>query len=288
MRKLLNTLYITNPVAYLSRDGENVVVKVDNQEQLRLPIHNLESIVCFGFLGVSPSLMSLCAERSVALSFLTESGYFLGKVIGPVSGNVLLRRKQYRMADDPEMSLNLARLFIAGKIANCRNILQRTVRDHSEHIDPNRISEVISILSIKQKQAIKAHEMNYLRGIEGEAAQAYFGVFDQMIVAQKEHFYMKGRNRRPPLDNVNSLLSFAYVLLMNEVRAALERGEQMEPLRGRAPWRAPFPIAEREACLHRAERGSSNERSAGTARKWACRLRQRLRTGFDGREAMTR
>ena len=222
MRKLLNTLYITNPVAYLSRDGENVVVKVDNQEQLRLPIHNLESIVCFGFLGVSPSLMSLCAERSVALSFLTESGYFLGKVIGPVSGNVLLRRKQYRMADDPEMSLNLARLFIAGKIANCRNILQRTVRDHSEHIDPNRISEVISILSIKQKQAIKAHEMNYLRGIEGEAAQAYFGVFDQMIVAQKEHFYMKGRNRRPPLDNVNSLLSFAYVLLMNEVRAALE------------------------------------------------------------------
>ena len=222
MRKLLNTLFITNPVAYLSRDGENVVVKVDNQEQLRLPIHNLESIVCFGFLGVSPSLMSLCAERSVALSFLTESGYFLGKVIGPVSGNVLLRRKQYRMADDPEMSLNLARLFIAGKIANCRNILQRTVRDHSEHIDPNRISEVISILSIKQKQAIKAHEMNYLRGIEGEAAQAYFGVFDQMIVAQKEHFYMKGRNRRPPLDNVNSLLSFAYVLLMNEVRAALE------------------------------------------------------------------
>ncbi len=222
MRKLLNTLYVTIPGAYLSRDGENVVVKVENHEQLRLPIHNLEGIVCFGFLGMSPSLMSLCTERDVALSFLTENGFFLGKVTGPVSGNVLLRRKQYRMADSPEASLNLARLFIAGKIANCRNVLQRAVRDHSGNIDSSQITQVIANLAIKQGQVIIAHEMNYLRGIEGEAAQAYFGVFDQMIVTQKDHFYLEGRNRRPPLDNVNALLSFTYVLLMHEVRAALE------------------------------------------------------------------
>ncbi len=222
MRKLLNTLYVTTPGSYLSRDGENIVIKVENQEQFRLPIHNLEGIVCFGFLGMSPSLMSLCAERDVALSFLTENGYFLGKVTGPVSGNVLLRRKQYRMADDPEMSVNLARLFIAGKIANCRNVLQRAVRDHSDQMDVSQINQVISVLSLKQDQAIKAQEMNYLRGVEGEAAQAYFGVFDLMIVAQKDHFFMNGRNRRPPLDNINALLSFTYVLLMHEVRAALE------------------------------------------------------------------
>jgi CRISP-associated protein Cas1 len=222
MRKLLNTLYVTNPGAYLSKDGENIIVKVENQEQLRLPIHNLEGVVCFGFLGVSPALMSLCAERGVALSFLSENGYFLGKVSGPVSGNVLLRRKQYRMADNSEDSLNLARLFISGKIANCRNVLQRAVRDHSDNIDADQINKTIATLLIKQGQAMTAKEVDVLRGIEGEAAQTYFGVFDQMIVTQKDHFYMHGRNRRPPLDNVNSLLSFVYVLLMHEVRAALE------------------------------------------------------------------
>ncbi len=222
MRKLLNTLYVTNPDAYISRDGENVLVKVDNQVQIRLPVHNLEGIVCFGFLGMSPSLMALCAERNVAISFLTTNGYFLGKVTGPVSGNVLLRRKQYRMADSEEDSVNLARLFISGKIANCRNVLQRSVRDHPGMPNVPAFSKVIGTLLEKQKQAIKAVEMNYLRGIEGEAAHAYFSVFDQMILIQKNDFFMRGRNRRPPVDNVNALLSFTYVLLMHEVRAALE------------------------------------------------------------------
>jgi CRISP-associated protein Cas1 len=166
--------------------------------------------------------MSLCAERKVALSFVSEGGRFLGRVTGPVSGNVLLRRKQYRMADDSNTCLDLSKLFIAGKIVNCKTVLQRAVRDHSQNINLVAIEDVIDKLSFKQKQVLNATNQNELRGYEGESAMNYFSVFDQLILQQKDDFVMDGRNRRPPQDNVNALLSFVYTLLMHEVRAALE------------------------------------------------------------------
>jgi CRISPR-associated protein Cas1 len=222
MRKLLNTLYVTTPESYLAKDGENVVIRVDDKEKFRMPVHNLEGIVCFGYMGASPGLMHLCAERNVALSFLTEHGRFLCRVSGAVSGNVLLRRTQYRMADDKEQSLRLARLFVAGKIANCRTVLQRAFREQNTGNNFVEIESAIHLMALKQKQVLQTSSADVLRGVEGEAAQGYFGVFDQLILAQKDDFFMMGRNRRPPKDNVNAMLSFVYTLLMHEVRAALE------------------------------------------------------------------
>lgn len=222
MRKLLNTLFVTTIESYLNRDGENIVVKVDNKELFRIPIHNIEGIVCFGFMGASPSIMSLCAERKVALSFISTSGRFLGRITGPVSGNVLLRRKQYRIADDPITCLEISKLFIAGKITNSRTVLQRALRDHSQTINISTLEEAVTKLSLKQKQVLKSKDQNELRGYEGESAMIYFSVFNQLILHQKEDFKLDGRNRRPPLDNVNALLSFTYTLLMHEVIAALE------------------------------------------------------------------
>lgn len=222
MRKLLNTLYVTTSGSYLAKDGENIVIRVENQDRFRVPIHNLEGIVCFGFMGASPALMALCAERNVALSFLSEQGFFLGRVTGKVSGNVLLRRKQYRMADDVETCLSLSRIFVAGKIANSKTVLQRSLRDHSKYVNSTSIGQVIEVLTLKQKQALRTQNVDVLRGVEGEAALEYFSVFDQLILTQKEDFFLNGRNRRPPLDNVNALLSFVYTLLMHEIRSALE------------------------------------------------------------------
>lgn len=222
MRKLLNTLFVTTPESYLSRDGENVVVRVDNKERFRIPVHNIEGIVGIGFLGASPSLMALCAERKVALSFVSESGRFMGRISGPVSGNVLLRRKQFRIADDELAALGLAKLFIAGKIANSKTVLQRAIRDHAATINTVSMEDAVTRLAFKQKQVLNAGHANELRGYEGESAMIYFSVFDQLILHQKNDFKMDGRNRRPPLDNVNAMLSFVYTLLMHEVRSALE------------------------------------------------------------------
>lgn len=222
MRKLLNTLYVTTHGAYLSKDGENIVIKVENEERFRIPVHNVEGIVCFGFMGASPSLMSMCAERNIAMSFLSENGYFLGRVSGPVSGNVLLRRKQYRLADDMQFSQQISCVFVAGKISNSKTVLQRVLRDHQDDVNRLVLEKAIHTLSVKQKQALKCVDNNVLRGIEGEAAFTYFGVFDQLIIAQKSSFYFNGRNRRPPMDNVNAMLSYVYTLLMHEVRSALE------------------------------------------------------------------
>jgi CRISPR-associated protein Cas1 len=222
MRKLLNTLFITTPDSYLAKDGENVVVRIGDEERFRLPIHNIEGIVSFGYTGASPALIGLCAERNVGISFLTEHGRFWGRVSGPVRGNVLLRRKQYRWADDPQKSLEIARLFIAGKITNCRSVLQRAIRDHASDTNLQALSDAINLLEIRQKQALKANNADTLRGIEGDAANTYFGVFNHLIVSQKNDFVMDGRNRRPPKDRVNALLSFVYTLLAHEVQSALE------------------------------------------------------------------
>jgi CRISP-associated protein Cas1 len=222
MRKLLNTLYVTTPDSYLSKDGENVVIRVGEEERFRIPIHNLEGIVSFGYTGASPALMGLCAERNVSLSFLTEHGKFLSRMSGKIRGNVLLRRKQFRWADDTQKSLSIAQVFIAGKIANCRAVMQRALRDHGNDENISVLNEVINLLELRQKQALKAEDAEKLRGIEGDAANSYFGAFNYLIVSQKADFVMDGRNRRPPKDKINALLSFVYILLAHEVQSALE------------------------------------------------------------------
>ena len=156
MRKLLNTLYITTAESYLARDGENVVIRLDDKEKFRIPIHNIEGIVCFGYMGASPALMQLCTERNVALSFLNGQGRFLCRVEGSVSGNVLLRRKQYRMADNPEQSVQLAKLFVAGKLANCRTVLQRSFREQDPKVKSSKLESAIQLLAAKQKQVLNS------------------------------------------------------------------------------------------------------------------------------------
>lgn len=222
MRKMLNTLYVITPQAYLARESENVLVKVEEETKIRIPIHNLEGIVTFGYTGASPALMKLCADRGVTLTFLTESGNFLGRFIGPVSGNVLLRRKQYRMADNEDESVRLAKCFLAGKLVNSRTVLQRAVRDHEADIDASLVKTAVIYLLRSIESLEKCKSLDSLRGVEGDGAQTYFSVFDDLILSNKSDFYFLGRNKRPPIDNVNALLSFLYTLLTHDVNAALE------------------------------------------------------------------
>ena len=222
MRRLLNTLYVTTPEAYLARERENVLVKVGEEVKLRVPIHNLEGIICFGYTGASPALMSLCCQRGVALTFLTQHGKFLARVTGEVSGNVLLRRRQYRWADDEGETVRMARRFIAAKVSNCRTVLQRGIRDHRGKIDADMIGRAVDYLSQMPRRLEETKDLEQIRGFEGEAAQIYFSCFKQLIIDQKEYFIFQGRVRRPPTDNTNALLSFAYTLLSHDVQAALE------------------------------------------------------------------
>lgn len=222
MRKMLNTLYVTTQGAYLHKEGETVVVKVERENKLRLPIHTLSSIVCFGQVACSPFLLGHCAENDVAVSFMTEYGKFLARVQGPVSGNVLLRREQYRRADCDQASARMARMFVAGKVANCRVIVHRGLRDHPEKNAGEDLEQTVKVFARYAKRLMSETVLDEIRGIEGRAARDYFAVFDQLIVAQKADFAFTGRNRRPPLDRVNCLLSFLYVLLYHDARSALE------------------------------------------------------------------
>lgn len=222
MKKHLNTLFVTTQGAYLSKEGETVVVKVEGQVRLRLPIHTIGGVVCFGNVLCSPFLLGFCAENKVAISFLTERGRFLAKVVGPVSGNVLLRREQYRRADDRDATVDVVRSVLTGKLANCRTVLQRALRDHGEKVNAQAIKEVSARMSLYLQRLGRETNIDTLRGIEGDAAHQYFSVFNELITSQKEDFVFEERNRRPPLDNVNSLLSFLYTLTMHDVGSALE------------------------------------------------------------------
>ena len=219
MRKLLNTLYITTPESYLSKDGMNVVVSVKQVETFRIPIINIESIVTFGYMGASPGLMKLCADNGVALTFLSPSGRFVSRVQGPTKGNVLLRKRQYQLNEDVEYTLAISRLFIAGKIQNYRSVLRRFIRDHGESVE---VTDAVRVLERCRREALVTGGIDELRGIEGGAANIYFSVFSNLIINQKTDFIFKGRNRRPPKDAVNAMLSFAYTLIANDVSAALE------------------------------------------------------------------
>lgn len=219
MRILLNTLYVTTPEAYLSKDGLNVVVSVKQNEIFRIPIHNIEQIVTFGYMGASPGLMKLCADNNVSLTFLSPQGRYISRSQGPTKGNVLLRKAQYKYSDDPNYALHLSKLFIGGKIQNYRNILRRFIRDNGN--DTIIESAADSLLNCKRR-VLNTTTVDSVRGIEGEAATYYFAVFSRLLLCQKEAFVFKGRNRRPPKDAVNAMLSFVYTLICNDITAALE------------------------------------------------------------------
>ncbi len=231
MKKLLNTLYVTTQGAYLHKEGETVSVKVDREVRLQLPVHTLGSIVCFGNVSCSPFLMGFCGEKNVGISFLSENGRFLARVEGPVSGNVLLRREQYRKADSEEASLKIARACTAGKLMNARTVLMRALRDHCSRPGMDVVSKAAEYLLHHIKYIDKHNSLDSLRGLEGDAAAAYFNVFDNMITNQKEQFFFHERSRQPPLDNMNALLSFIYVLLSHDVESALE-GVGLDPAVG--------------------------------------------------------
>lgn len=222
MKKLLNTLYVTIPEAYLSLDGRNVVVLKDNEAVGRVPLHNLESIVTFGYTGASPALMGACAEENIGLCFMTKHGRLLGRVVGMSKGNVVLRKEQYAISEDERRSLEIAKNCILGKVFNSKWILERATRDYALRLDVEKLKGISAQLSENIEAIRGASDLDELRGYEGKAAVAYFSALDDLILQQKDAFYFRDRNRRPPLDNVNALLSFIYSLLAHETASALE------------------------------------------------------------------
>lgn len=222
MKHHLNTLFVTTQGAYLSQYGEALQVKVEEETKLQLPLHTLGGIVCFGRVNVSPWLMGKCAEQGIAISFLSEQGKFLARVLGFTPGNVLLRREQYRRADDGACSAGIARNIVAAKIANARTVLLRSARDYPDAESRGDVEAAAGRLAYSVQQVQQSGDLDLIRGIEGESANTYFGVFNHLITAQRDGFSFTGRNRRPPLDSVNSLLSFLYAMLGHDARAACE------------------------------------------------------------------
>lgn len=222
MRKLLNTLHVMTQGAYLHRDGETVAVKFGQETRLRVPVHTLEGLVCWGQVSCSPPLLALCCESGVGISFVTEQGRFLARVQGPVSGNVLLRRQQYRLCDGAEAALPTVRMIVTAKIANTRTVLLRGARESSVAESSERLRAAAQRLQWIGLDASRAESIDIARGHEGVAAQEYFSVFDGMVGGDRESFRFGGRSRRPPLDRTNALLSFVYALLRHDIESALE------------------------------------------------------------------
>lgn len=221
MRQLLNTLYVLSESNYLTLEGENIVIRCDDRQLARYPLHTLESIVCFSYAGASPALMGACAKRGIDLCFFTPRGRFLARTVGEEHGNVLLRQMQYRVSDDPVQSIRYARIFVLGKVYNARWVLERATRDHPQRVPVDQLKKTSAQLASALPLLEVCEDPSQLLGLEGEAAQRYFDSFDSLILQQKEDFSFQGRNRRPPLDFVNAMLSFAYSLLANDCAAAL-------------------------------------------------------------------
>lgn len=222
MKHHLNTLYVTTQGAYLSQYGEAVQVKVEEETRLQLPLHTIGSIVCFGRVSMSPWLMGKCAEGGISISFLTEHGKFLARVEGCAPGNVLLRREQYRRADDATASAAIARSIVAAKIANARTVLLRALRDNGGAAGSDEIKGAAGRLAYSLQQVATSPSLDSIRGVEGEAASTYLGVFNHLIRRSDAGFAFTSRSRRPPLDPVNALLSFLYAMLGHDARAACE------------------------------------------------------------------
>lgn len=222
MKRFLNTLYITTQKTYLHKKGEAIEILLDDKVLASIPMINLEGIVCFGNIRVSPYLLGAAPEYNITISFLSETGKFLARVQGPVAGNVLLRKEQYRISDDKTKSAKAAKFILYGKISNQATVLKRALRDHGDKINVPKMEEAIEYLSNNIKLIDKTDNLESLRGIEGDSAEKYFSVFDELITSQKEDFKFAGRNRRPPLDNVNAMLSYIYTLLYHDMISALE------------------------------------------------------------------
>ncbi len=220
MKTHLNTLFVTTEDTYLAKEGESVAVRKGRETAIRVPLHMLHSIVCFGRVRVSPQLMGHCGDRGVSMTFLTPSGRFLARVQGFTSGNVLLRKDHFRKSENDEETLEIARVFVQAKIHNCRILVLRGARDHG---DPSSaLAQGAENLGRCLRRAGVVDDLNRLRGIEGEAARHYFGIFQRLITNSHEAFLMTGRTKRPPRDRVNALLSFVYALLASDIRSACE------------------------------------------------------------------
>lgn len=222
MKQLLNTLFVTSEDIYLSLEGENILANRDKQVLARYPLHTLQTIVTFSYPGASPALMGACAERGIGLAFCTPRGRFLARACGESSRNVLLRREQYRVADDPQHCCVIARSMIFGKLSNSYASIRRTLRDHAPRVQNCGLEAAAQQIRDLLPQILETDDPGTLRGLEGVAAGAYFGVFDHLLLNRKEDFFFHGRNRRPPLDCVNAMLSFAYSLLAHDCASALE------------------------------------------------------------------
>lgn len=222
MKRLLNTLYITKPEAYLSKDGLNIVVSDKGEEIFRIPAQNIESVCTFGYQGASPGVMRLCSENGIALSFFSPHGKFIARIQGSVKGNVLLRCKQFKMIDNNDMTSHLSSLTIAAKIHNSRSVLHRFIRDYPNKEGVEEVRKAIDVLQRQKNIVINESSEEKIRGIEGFVASTYFGVFNYLIINNEKHFRFNGRNKHPPTDIVNSMLSFGYSLLANECAGALE------------------------------------------------------------------
>ncbi len=225
MKRHLNTLYVTTEGAYARKDGANIVVEIDNTEKMRVPVHMLGGLVTAGRVSLSPVLMGFCLEQGITITHLSEYGRFLARVEGPVSGNVLLRRAQYRAADDTEHCAKIVRSIVTAKVANQRGVLRRALRDHAASMKPEACIAVETAekrFTDSLRRLERPANVDVLRGLEGEAAAVYFGVFGHLLRSSEPDFQFKHRSRRPPLDPVNALLSFFYTLLTHDCRSALE------------------------------------------------------------------
>ncbi|MBR0577138.1 type I-C CRISPR-associated endonuclease Cas1 [Proteiniclasticum sp. BAD-10] len=222
MRKLRNTLYITQDDMYLYRDGETIVLEKDRVKVKQLPIHNLEGVVFLNHATVTPQVLELCSSHQVHVSYISHTGQYLVKIQNPTQGNVVLRRDQYRIADDKNHSLRIAQSFCIGKIFNSRVVLQRLLRDHHDKVPTREVENSISLLQNSIRKVTYTNTLFDLLGLEGDAAKNYYQVFDHLILSKDQGFVFSGRSRRPPKDEVNALLSYFYMLLAHEVESALE------------------------------------------------------------------
>jgi CRISPR-associated protein Cas1 len=229
MKKLFSTLYISSQETYISRERENIVVSLHAKEIFRSPVHLIQSVVCFGNVLCTPFFFELCAENNTSVSFFTQYGRFIAKVQSPVSGNVLLRKQQYKYSEDKKFCLETAKSILIGKLNNTRTVINRALRDHKDKI-PNidKLRFVSNHLQEGLNNIFKYENIDALRGLEGECANSYFEIFNDLILNNKKDFYMVGRNRRPPKDKVNCLLSFIYTLLAHDISSALE-GVGLDP-----------------------------------------------------------
>lgn len=222
---MLNTIYVTSEDSWLRKDGANLVVEVDGAERGRAPLHLIDGVVSFGRAGASPALLAACAEAGITVSHLTPNGRFLARVEGTRTGNVLLRRTQFRVADDPERKAVIVQGIVAAKAANQRTVIRRALRDHGDAMGVEARASLEAAerrLTDVARRTLVSPDVDTLRGLEGEAALVYFGVFAHLVRVDDPAFAFRGRSRRPPLDAVNALLSFLYAMLGHDCRSGLE------------------------------------------------------------------